>query len=454
MCAKVKDALSSFLNSGTERSVILKRNAFGALLIKFFSLIVDFAKVPILLTYLDSERYGVYVTIAAIVHWSHNFDFGLGAGLRYQLTTSLSLGDFNHGKKLVSTAYIYLALILLGVFIISLPICALLDWSKILNCAVVTGKELFVCVVFVLFAYLIQFVLELILYVLQADQKNAISTVFKPIANLITILVIILLKIFSHNSLFLACLALTIPVILVLLFANIYLYRCKYGSISPSIKDFDKGCIKDIYTLGIKYFTAQLSSLLVFNTASFLITYFINPVETAIYNSAWTYFGIVVMFNNMVLQPLVTVVTDAYVKNDLQWIKHIFKKIRLYCVVLTVLSLGLLLVSPFVFQLWLGEKLVIPFNLCVFLTIYFILNIWVSPYLNFLSGVGKLNVTVALSIVKTIVYIPFAILLINKIGLIGVIIAIILINTVPNLIFGVYQYSLLVNNKATGFWSK
>ena len=138
MCAKVKDALSSFLNSGTERSVILKRNAFGALLIKFFSLIVDFAKVPILLTYLDSERYGVYVTIAAIVYWSHNFDFGMGAGLRYQLTTSLSLGDYTRGKRLVSTAYISLALILLGVFSISLPICTVLDWSKILNCTVCT----------------------------------------------------------------------------------------------------------------------------------------------------------------------------------------------------------------------------------------------------------------------------------------------------------------------------
>lgn len=454
MLGKLKETISNVLNSGTERSVILKRNAFGALLIKIFSLIIDFAKVPILLTYLDSERYGVYVTIAAIVYWSHNFDFGMGAGLRYQLTSSLSLGDYNRGKKLVSTAYVSLALILSGVFVISIPIFTVLDWTKILNCTVVGGKELFVCVVFVLFAYLMQFVLELVLYVLQADQKNAISTLFKPIANVITILAIILLKFLSYNSLFLACLAMTLPIILVLLFVNIYLFRSKYGSISPSIKDFDKGCIRDIYSLGLKYFSTQLSSLVVFNTASFLITYFINPVETAIYNSAWTYFGIVVMFNNMVLQPLVTVVTDAYVKNDMQWIKHIFKKIRLYCAVLTALSLGLLFISPFVFKLWLGDKLLIPFNLSVFLTVYFILNIWVSPYLNFLAGVGKLNVTVTISIVKIIVYIPTAILLINTIGLIGVVIAIILINTLPNLIFGVYQYSLVVNNMAKGIWNR
>lgn len=454
MFGKFKETISYLLNSGSERSVILKRNAFGALLIKVFSLIVDFAKVPILLTYLDSERYGVYVTIAAIVYWSHNFDFGMGAGLRYQLTTSLSLGDFNRGKKLVSTAYISLALILLGVFILSLPICSVLDWSKILNCTVVTRNDLLICVLFVLLAYLIQFVLELVLYVLQADQKNAKSTLFKPIANVITIVAIVLLKLFSYNSLFLACVALTIPMILVLLFVNIYLFRSKYGLISPSLKDFDKGCVKDIYSLGIKYFSTQLSSLVVFNTASFLITYYISPVETAVYNSAWTYFGVVVMFNNMVLQPLVTVITDAYVKNDMQWIKHIFKKIRLYCVVLTGLSLCLLIFSPFAFKLWLGEKLVIPFNLSIFLTIYFILNIWVSPYLNFLTGVGKLNVTVIISIVKIIVYIPIAILLINKIGLIGVIIAIILINTLPNFIVGVYQYSLLINNRATGIWNR
>ena len=443
-----------FINSGSERTRLVKRNAVGSLLIKFFSMFIDFAKVPILLSYLDSEHYGVYITIASIIYWSHNFDFGLGAGLRYNLTKTISQGNSEKGKRLVSTAYISMTIIMGIVFICAVPIFCFLDWNNILNCSVVSSSELLYSVITVLTAYLIQFVLELLSYVLQADQRAAISSIFKPIANLITLVLIFVLKLFSYNSLFLACLAMTLPIILVLLFANIRLYYKKYNTIAPSIKCFDRACLRDIYSLGLKFFLGQLSSLIVFNTGSFLITYYINPVETAAYNSAWTYFGILVVFNNMVLQPFVAAITDAYVKDEIGWIRRTFSKIRLYSVGLTVLSLLLLLVSPFVFKLWLGDNLQIPRTMCIMMSIYFILNIWVSPYLNFISGVGKLTLTSILSISKIVVFLPTAILLIKSYGTIGLLIAIITINTIPNFILGISQYKKIINKTATGIWNK
>ena len=161
LISKVK----SFINSGSERTRLVKRNAVGSLLIKFFSMFIDFAKVPILLSYLDSEHYGVYITIASIIYWSHNFDFGLGAGLRYNLTKTLSLGDTERGKRLVSTAYISMGAIMGIVFICAVPVFCFLDWNNILNCSVVSSSELLYSVILVLAAYLIQFVLELLSYV-------------------------------------------------------------------------------------------------------------------------------------------------------------------------------------------------------------------------------------------------------------------------------------------------
>lgn len=444
----------SFINSGSERSRLVKRNAAGSLLVKFFSMFIDFAKVPILLSYLDSEHYGVYITIASIIYWSHNFDFGLGAGLRYNLTKAVSLGATERGKRLVSTAYISMSGIVGIVFICSVPIFCHIDWNSILNCSVVSSSELLYSVITVLTAYLIQFVLELLSYVLQADQRTAISSIFKPIANLITLVLICVLKQFSYNSLFLACLAMTVPIVLVLSIANIRLYYKKYNTIAPSIKCFDRSYLRDIYSLGLKFFLGQLSSLIVFNTGSFLITYYINPVETAAYNSAWTYFGILVVFNNMVLQPFVAAITDAYVKDDINWIKRTFSKIRLYSIGLTVLSLFLLFVSPLTFDLWLGDKLEIPRPMCVLMSIYFILNIWVSPYMNFISGVGKLSLTSILSIIKIIVFIPIAVLLIKLYGTTGLLIAIITINTIPNFILGISQYNKIINKSAKGIWNR
>ncbi|MBR4157013.1 MAG: MATE family efflux transporter [Bacteroidales bacterium] len=446
--------IKQIINSGSERSQIVKRNAAGSLFIKFFSMFVDFAKVPVILSYLDSEHYGVYITIASIIYWSHNFDFGLGTGLRYKLTESISLKNQIKGKQLVSTAYISMTAIMSTVFLCALPIIFNLDWQKILNNETIHESELLLSIVFVLFVYMIQFVLELISYILQADQKAAISTVFKPIANLITLIVIFILKLFSYNSLLLACAAMCVPIVIVLLIANIILFYKRYKTIAPSLSDFSRECIRDIYSLGLKYFMSQLSSLIVFNTANFLITYYVNPTETAAYSSAWTYFGVLVILNNMVLQPLVAAVTDAYVKGDYMWIKKCFKKIKLYSVGLTFLSILLLLISSYVFHFWLGDKLEIPISMSVVMSFYFILNIWVSPYLNFLSGVGKLSISALLSIVKIILYIPVAVLLIKSFGTVGLLFAIIMVNTIPNLVISIIQFKLIMERKATGIWNR
>lgn len=417
-------------------------------------MLVDFIRVPILLSFLDASHYGVYVTIASIVAWTHQFDFGLGAGLRYHLTKSISLHDEELGKQLVSTAYLSMAAIMLLVLLICTPIIYSLNWTNILNCSFIVAGELAICVCMVLAVCVVQYVLELISVVLQADQKAAISTVFKPIANVVALLAVIVLKPFYHNSLFIACLALTIPIVVVLLFANIWFFYKRYKTIAPSSKDFRRERLGDIFSLGIKYFVSQLSTLIVFSTASFLLSHYINPTEAAVYNTAWAYFGIVVTFNAMVLQPLIAAVTDASAKNEMGWVKNIFKKIRLYSMGLSLIELLLLLISPIFFHLWLGERLFIPIGLSIAMTIYFIFNVWVSPYSNFVGGMGKLNISVIISICKIVLFFPVAIALVKLWGSVGLIITIVVVNTLPNLVLGIIQYNMIITNRAKGIWNK
>jgi len=446
--------IRTLYSSSSERSQIVVKNAVGSFAIKCFSMAVDFAKVPVLLTYLDPEHYGVYVTLASIIAWTNHFDFGLGAGLRYKLTQAISKNDAEWGKRLVSTAYVSLTAIMLLVLMIATPILVLLDWNTIINTHIIGAQELTLCVVMILAVFVVQFVLELITVVLQADQKAAISSIFKPIANILTLVCVFILRTFSNNSLTLACLAITAPLVIVLLIANVVLYKKQYHSVAPSFKSYSRASLRDIYSMGLKYFVSQVSGLVIFNTASFLISHYVNPTEAAVYNSAWTYFGIIVMFNAMVLQPLVTAVTDAYTKGGKEWIKNMYRKIAIYSCLLTIASLFLLGISQFVFHIWIGEKLIVTWGLSIWMTVYFIINIWNTPYLNFLGGVGKYNVMVILSFCKIILFIPVAITLVRLLGAKGMIISILLVNSLPNFIVGRIQYHLIINNKAKGIWNK
>lgn len=444
----------AYFSRRSGRSKMVVKNAAGSFAIKAGSMLVDFIKVPIFLTFLDSAHYGVYLTIASIVAWTHQFDFGLGTGLRYKLTQAISLGDEEKGKQLVSTAYISMSAIMLLLLLVGIPIFSFLDWQNILNCDFLDAKELVLCVIMVLAVFVVQFVLELISVVLQSDQRAAVSSIFKPLASLLSLLVVLALIPFYHNSLVIACLALTVPIVVVLCFANVYLFHKRYKKIAPSFKDFRKDCIKDIYSLGLKYFASQLSALIVFSTASFLLSHYVDPAEAAVYHTAWTYFGIVVAFNAMVLQPLVSAVTDAYVKKEMVWVKNIFKKIRLYSAGLSLVEIVLLVVSPLIFKLWLGDRLTIPLALSVAMTVYFVFNVWVNPYMIFVGGVGKLNVSVLLSAFKIIVFFPVAIAMVKIWSSVGLIITVLIVNTLPNLVVGIIQYNLIISNKAKGIWNK
>lgn len=444
----------NFINSGSERTKTVKKNAINALLIKCLSMFIDFAKVPILLSYLDSERYGLYVTITSIVYWSQNFDFGLGAGLRYKLTVAISENDTIYGKQLVSTAYFTMSVIMSLVLIVLLPIINFLNWDSLLNTSLVDSRELAFCVSVVLVVFVVQFVLELITYVLQAYQRTAISTIFKPIANLTTLIVILVLRLVSENSLLYACLVMTVPILIVLFVCNVIYYSKSCKEVSPSKGNIRMRCLKDIYSLGLKNFVSQLAVLIVFQTSAFLISHYVNPTEAASYNTAFTYFGVIVIFNNMMLIPLTVAITDAYIKNDYTWLKSIMSKINKISLLLSFISFIMLCISPIVFQLWVGDKLIISWSLCICMTIYFVLNIWTTPYSNFIGGVGKLNVAMILSILKIILYLPIAIVLVKMIGTTGVILSIIVVNTLPNNILFYIQYRKIVNKTAEGIWNK
>ena len=444
----------SYLKSGSARSVNIKQNALWSLAIKIAAMAIQLVQVPVVLSYLDSNLYGVYLTITSIVMWTHNFDFGLGSGLRFKLTEAISKDDIARGKHLVSTAYISLAAIMAIVAIMCIPLLFVLNWQKILNCQSLSGNYLALCIFVVLLTILAQFVLELITIVLQAKLKTAVSTIFKPIANMVSITTVLILSVSGTHSLLYACMALTLPLLSVLFITNIALFAKEFKDIRPSFKFYERSALSDIYSLGLKFFVSSLATMVVFNSANILLSYFINPTEVSVYNTSSTYFATIVVFHGVFLAPIWVSITDAYVKGEKKWIKSCMHKLYLLTGGFSLLCVVALLVSKFVFNIWIGDKLIIPFALCVFWTIYYIGNIWSATFASFVTGVGKAQVTMYLSIAKIIIFIPVAIVLIKTFGVVGMVLAITLVNTVPNVIFGYIQYHLIIENKAHGIWAK
>ena len=114
----------------------------------------------------------------------------------------------------------------------------------------------------------------------------------------------------------------------------------------------------------------------------------------------------------------------------------------------------MLFAGGFVIDIWTGGKIEAPFVLLAALAVYAVMNVYSTPYVEFLGGAGKLQVRMWVGLFKIITFIPAAVLLMKMWGLVGLVAAIIIINIVPNWVLGYYQYWLIINRKAKGIWNK
>ena len=447
------DKLIKIINRGDNRSVKAKKNIIGSFGIKGLAILLGFIKVPILLSYLDSEKYGVWLTIASIVDWVHYFDLGIGHGLRNKFAEALAKDNRDLAQRLVSTAYFYISIIFTCIFFILLPIILVLNWQEILNTTSTTKNELRFSVIFVLGMFVLRFIFYQISIILKGDQRPALSDLFLPVANIFTLITVLALGVFSHNSLFLACAAISAPPAIILIIGNIYFFNRDYKDFKPSFLKIDKALFKDTFELGLKFFVIQLSGLVLFASSNIILSQVVNPSEVTLYNISRQYFTIPFMVFGIILAPYWTAITDAYARNELNWIRSTMKRLIKIAIIFCFGEIILFVLSPMAYNIWIGDKVQIPLLLSFTSSLLFITYIIGAPFSHFLNGVGKLKVSIYIGLIQIVLYFPIAVYLSKLWGASGLVLSLIIVNTLQTLIVSPLQYHLIINNKAKGIWN-
>lgn len=451
---RFKGTIFAFLNKGQKRTVLARKNIIASFGLKAIGLAISFIKVPIILSYLDVEKYGVWLTIASIVNWVHHFDLGIGHGLRNKFAVALANNDTERAKHLVSTAYFYITLIFSCLSIVLIPTILILDWQKILNVESISNRELSLSVLIVFIMFVMRFILNLITMLLKADQRPALADSFLPVGNILALALVFILTNFSEDSLFLACMAIAAPPVVVIFFANLALFNRRYSAYKPRWNNVSKVYFHDIFSLGIKFFLIQLAGLIMFSSTNIILTQVVNPEEVTLYNVARQYYSLPFMFFGIILTPFWSAITDAHARNDFRWIKRTMRFLFKVGLGLSSGLIVLFVVSDFAIDWWLKGKVQIPVDLSVAMILLNLILLLFAPYSSFINGVGKLNLGLRVVVVKSIVFIPVAILLTQQFAATGLVISLILVNSLPSAVFEKLQYYKIINKKASGIWNR
>ncbi len=449
------DIVRDYFTKGHKRSLKTKKNIIASFGLKGFSILVSFLLVPLTLNYLNSTKYGLWLTISSIIGWFGFFDIGLGNGLRNKLAEAFAVKDYKLAKTYVSTTYAILLLIIGGVFLLFLFINPFLDWSKLLNTQPEMAGELsrVVLVVFTFFA--LRFVLNLIGIILTSDQLPAVNNSFGPLGNLIALVAIYLITKFTHGNLLYISLIYSAAPVLILIIASFYFFNGKYEFIKPDLKSVDFRYFKSLADLGVKFFVLQIAVVIIFLTDNMIITQILGPAEVTPYNIAFKYFGIAIMIFTIVLTPFWSAYTEAFTNGDMKWIKASIKRLIMIWLSVVIGVIFLLSISKYFYLMWVGDKVHVPFLLSVFMGLFSIIVTWTNIFVYFVNGVGKIRLQMYCGIIGMIINIPISIFFAKNLnmGSTGVI-----LGTCFSIIFGSIfipiQCLKLIKNTANGVWNK
>ncbi len=407
-----------------------KKNIIASFFVKGLSMINGFLLVSVTLHFLDQTRYGIWITISSMFVWLTFLDVGLGQGLRNKLTEAISIGDKILARKYVSTSYALLGMIIFGALIVYLFIHPYLNWYKILNTDSETVGELEFVVLIVFVAFFLRFFLQLFINVLYAHQRSAIAGSFGPISNFFVLIVIfVLTKVTSGSLLILAIVQSAIPLV-ILLFFTIYFFCKDFSQISPSLKYVDFKYSKEILSLGVNFFLMSFGKIILYESANILISQLFGPSQVTPYAIAFKYFGMLSMAFSIVLTPMWSAYTEAWTQNDMKWINSSLKKLNRLIFYFSVIGVLSLLFSPFVFRIWVGKEVEIPFYLSFLMLFYNISYAYGGIYSSIANGIGKVKIQMILSVGGAIVYIPLVLFFVKilNMGIESIILCTILTN--------------------------
>lgn len=447
--------IEDFFSKGHKRSVEAKRNILASFIIKGCSIAISLILVPLALNYVNSSQYGIWLTLSSMVAWMSFFDIGFTQGLRNKYAEAKAKGDLTLARIYISTTYYYIGIIFLVIWICLLLGNRFIDWAYLLNVPREQEREISMLAIIVFSYFCFQFVFRIITTILTADQKPAKASLLDMLGQLIALLLIYVLTKTTHGSLIYLGLAFTVAPTIVLILANIILFKTRYRDMVPSVKLAKKEYARDIMTLGLKFFVLQIASIVQYQTASFLIAHYFDTTQVTSYNIAYKYFSVLQMVFVIALSPLWSGTTDAYNCGDMDWIKKVVKKYLL--LLLPFLGMGtiMLIFAGPVYDLWLGKDVVhVSFSISLLCFLFFSTSMLANIFVAVINGLGALKIQFISSIVTSILYLIVSFVLIRQFhyGVESILFASLISNVYGYIIAPLQYYKIFVRESKKAIW--
>jgi O-antigen/teichoic acid export membrane protein len=394
--------------------------ASSSFLAKALNILISFLSVPLTVHYLGAERYGIWLTISSLLTWMAMTDFGLsGNALINVLAESSGRDDAEGARQYSASAFWVLTSISAVTGVIAALTFHWIPWRAVFRVSAATSShELYLACGLTLAFFVMGFPLSLQYSVYYAYQDGYLANIWSIATNSIALIALVTVSQF-HGGLPQLVFALSGTRTLTAIANNYYLFR-RYPWLIPFPSAVRWSCIRRLFSLGGKYMVMQLGALGMFQSQPMIITQLLGPAKVVVFVVSYKIVTLPLDLVYLATQPLVSAFGEAKARQDWRWIKGAYKNTTWACIAFgfPVVFIMALCAKPLI-HVWAGAEAVPTTSFVLWLSVYVMSAIALTPILQTLTGLERVNPLAISTVLCAICVFGSTILLLPRWGLSG-----------------------------------
>ena len=438
-------------SNNSARTAAIYRNVAMSFLLKAFSALITLLMVPLTITCLGEYQNGVWLTVSSLLVWIDQMDIGLGNGLRNKLAESIAHNDTMQARQSVSSTMAMLTCITLPLTLLLVLLVVSTDVYAFFNADQAVISDLRAALLAAVVLVCITFVLKIVGNVYMGLQQPATSNLILVTGQALALLATWMLMKNVQATFFNIVIANTAAPLAAFLIAFIITFCFIHTELRPSLRFVNIRAAMNLGNLGIKFFWLQVAGIIQFMTANILISNFFTPQMVTPYQIAYRYMSLIIVVFTVICMPFWNATTDAYARGDMEWIRRANRKMSLMSVVIALLMMVMVLLSPWVYDIWIEEACHVPFGMTVMMALYIFLLVLSMRYSYFLNGIGALRLQLGMT-VFTVIFIPLAWIVCRMTHDILWFMAVMCLCIAPSILVNMIQFNKILNGTAKGIW--
>lgn len=408
--------------------------------------------VPLLLSHLGQERYGLWATLSSVMALFSFADLGLGSGLMNVVASAHAKNDRAAAAQSVATVFFLLcgiALTLVVAFLFAFPH---VDWAGLFNVSSpVAAREAGPATAVFVLCFLLSMPLGIVQRIHAGYQESFVGSVWQALGSVLGLAGVVL-AVRLGAGLPAVVLALAGSPVLAAAANAIWLFWVRRPWLSPRLSAVDLHASRQLVRTGGLFFVIQLCAAISYQSATLIIARVMGARYVPQYSVPMTLFQLSPWLLSLLMTPLWPAYAESLVSGDLAWIERSFRRsIRLALWVNVPSAVLLMIFGGQIVRLWAGSAVQPGRLLLVSMGAWTILNSFNGPLAMLFNGLTIVRFQVICATLMTVANVILAVLLTPRIGVAGVVVAMVTAQAVFILLpSAVYVPKLLARMRAPG----